>query len=62
MCMRPVSSSLQALQHWQSPRGILVPVVSTRLQDGLIEMFRAEYHRQTLYTDVLQHSKCVAND
>lgn len=38
------------------------PVVSTRLLGGLIEMFRAEYHRQTLYTNVLQHSKCLAND
>lgn len=59
---RPMSSSLQAPQHWQSPGGIPGVVVSTRLQGGLIEMFRAEYHRQPLYTDVLQHSKYVAND
>lgn len=34
----------------------------SRLQGELIEMFRAEYQRQTLYTNALQHSKCLAND
>lgn len=62
VCVRPVSSSLQAAGHWQSPRGMPGPVLSTRLQGGLTEMFRAEYHRQTLYINVLQHSKCVADD